>query len=263
MSRSEVTDLQVERLLLGELPEAEARRVQSALEASGDDRLARLEAENHEILADYPAQAMAKRIAARLDAVEPAQPPRWTWVWVPAVAVAAGLGLVLILVGSGRPDPAAAPIAQVERPDPGGTRIKGDPALSLLRRTAGGSEALAPAATAEAGDVLGVQYRSGGAAHGVILSLDGAGAVTLHHPTDPRGETALGEGVQVLPRAYRLDDAPNFERFVFVTSDAPLDVETVLAAARVVAAGSDPRRAPLTLPGDPRQTSVLVAKPER
>jgi hypothetical protein len=69
---------------------------------------------------------------------------------------------------------------------PDDTRIKGTvdgrPALAVYRRTPAGSERLADGDVARAGDLLRVGYASGGRAYGVILSIDGTGAVTLHLP---------------------------------------------------------------------------------
>ena len=95
-----------------------------------------------------------------------------------------------------------------------------------------------------------------------VVSLDGRGAVTLHHPATLNGSTALTPGDAVtLDHAYELDDAPGFERFLFVTSDAPLDVATVLEAAHVLARQpSEARTRPLPLPETLVQTSFTLEK---
>ena len=61
-------------------------------------------------------------------------------------------------------------------------RIKGSaidrPALAVYRRTPAGSERLADGDVARAGDLLRVGYQPAGRDYGVILSIDGRGAVT-------------------------------------------------------------------------------------
>ncbi|HEY0840889.1 MAG TPA: ActD-like protein, partial [Vulgatibacter sp.] len=96
---------------------------------------------------------------------------------------------------------------------------------------------------------------------GVIVSLDGAGAVTLHLPASGNASAALdAQGATPLPQAYELDDAPSFERFVLVASDSPFEVDTVLQAARTLVSGADAATSPLALPEGLEQTSVVVRK---
>jgi hypothetical protein len=72
--------------------------------------------------------------------------------------------------------------------------------------------------------------------YGVIFSIDGRAAVTLHYPYTPGQSTRLVSGKLVpLKEAYTLDDAPDFEIFFFVISDKPLDSGTVLKAAEQLA----------------------------
>ena len=66
-----------------------------------------------------------------------------------------------------------------------------------------------------------------------------------------------------LPQSYELDEAPGFERFVFVTATAPIDASLAVAAARAVAAGPDAATAPLALPAGWAQRSFLVKKVDR
>ncbi|MEM6996237.1 MAG: hypothetical protein AAF721_37365, partial [Myxococcota bacterium] len=117
-------------------------------------------------------------------------------------------------------------------------------------------------AVARAGDVLQISYVAAGNRHGVIVSLDDRGVVTLHHPSNPQGAPLLrGRGEQPLPFGYALDDAAGFERFVFVTSgDAALDVAAVVEAARATARAPGADSNPLRLPSHWHQTSVTLAK---
>jgi hypothetical protein len=72
--------------------------------------------------------------------------------------------------------------------------------------------------------------------YGVIFSIDGRSAVTLHFPYTPNQSTRLVTGKPVpLAEAYTLDDAPDCEIFFIVIDDEPLDTREVLRAAERLA----------------------------
>jgi hypothetical protein len=148
-----------------------------------------------------------------------------------------------------------------------GVRTKGlRPALSLFRKTADGSETLADGDVAREGDVIRIGYRALGRRYGVIISLDGRGGVTRHLPE--HGATAAvlePSAVVLLAHAYQLDDAPAWERFFFVTADAPFPVTAVEDAAHRLA--GEPRTAGpaagLPLPKALEQSAILLMKERR
>jgi hypothetical protein len=128
------------------------------------------------------------------------------------------------------------------------------PALALYRRTAAGSESLADGSVARAGDLVRVGYRSAGHAYGVIFSIDGRGHVTMHLPPAGGRAAPLGrETTVLLDTAYELDDAPLWERFYFVASDAPFGVAPVVDAVRRAAA----------LPKGLEQSTISLQKEDR
>jgi len=148
-------------------------------------------------------------------------------------------------------------------------RIKGPtltatlgPRLGVHRKAAQGIQRLHNGDTAQQDDVIQISYVSAGTRHGVILSLDGGGVVTLHYPNHPSASCGLiARGEQPLADAYKLDDAADFERFIFVTSPSEnLNAGAVLDAARAVARGPSPRYQPLGLPGDWQQHSLTLNK---
>jgi hypothetical protein len=72
------------------------------------------------------------------------------------------------------------------------------------------------------GDVLQLSYISGGAQYGAILSIDGKGTVSFHYPESGGASAKLQDGGEIpLDFAYQLDNAPNFERFFFITGSKP------------------------------------------
>lgn len=72
------------------------------------------------------------------------------------------------------------------------------------------------------GDMLQLSYVSGGAQYGAILSIDGKGTVSFHYPESGGTSAKLQDGGEIpLDFAYQLDNAPNFERFFFITGPKP------------------------------------------
>ena len=141
-------------------------------------------------------------------------------------AVALVVGLPHRCLSPFRPGPAA-PVTDTDR-------IKGlQPALAVYRRSARGTETLADGDVARPGDLLRLGYTAAGRAYGVIVSIDGRGAVTLHLPPNGARAASLGRDGQVLlDQAYELDDAPSWERFYFVTGDSAFEVAPIVDAAR-------------------------------
>jgi hypothetical protein len=267
MTREEATlrvpDLVLERYRLGELPRADVEALELRLRVDAElrARLEALESSDAEIRHRYPPEWLAERIHRRLgsatrDAVKerPVRAMRWP---VP-VALAAAATVLLVLAPRLVSPPQVEPGARLPVVGESGDRIKGlAPSLQLFRKTPDGSEPLADGALARAGDVIRVGYRAAGRGFGVILSVDGRGAVTLHLPLRGDGAAALDSGGTVLlDHAYELDDAPHFERFYFVTAATPFPVATVVGAAR--RAGVEASELPL--PKSLEQSKFLIQK---
>jgi hypothetical protein len=72
--------------------------------------------------------------------------------------------------------------------------------------------------------------------YGVIFSIDGRSAVTMHYPYGQGQSSLLEAGKRTfLNEAYTLDDAPDFEIFFMVVSRRPLDTSLILKTAGVLA----------------------------
>jgi len=231
-----ITDSQLERYRLGELPADEHAHVTRALaeDAAARERLESLRADDARTLAEHPPRMVAAAIRSRLDrareadARRPARSLARTLIpLLGAAAVAAGIFALL----PARPDATT------------GTRLKGlEPKLIVFRKAPTGAEALSPAAAARADEVVQIAYQAAGHRYGVVVSIDGRGRVTRHLPLAGERAAALETGAPVpLPEAYRLDDAPGFERFFLVTADTPFSVELVVRAAqRLYGGDADP-----------------------
>jgi hypothetical protein len=247
---AEIPDIVLERYRLEELPPDEAARLADRIR--GDDvlrrRLAALDRSDEEIRQS----GVLDRVVEHIPPAHPA-PRRRMVAYIVVPAAVAAMALV------------AAFVAQpTETPPAGGDRIKGlTPALAVYRRTAQGSETLADGAVARPGDLLRVGYRAAGKPYGLILSIDGRGAVTVHLPPHADRAAALKRDATVLlDEAYELDDAPELERFYFITGDTPFAVAPIVDAARTARADHHPPPA-LTLPRGLEQSTFSVQKETR
>jgi hypothetical protein len=114
------------------------------------------------------------------------------------------------------------------------------PRLEIWRQVDGNAEVLAPGAKVKPFDSLQIAYQSAGRTYGMIVSLDGRGRFTLHYPESFNAEPLLTQGSPVvLNFAYQLDDAPRFERFFFITSHDPFQVNAIWALLEKQLGGSN------------------------
>ncbi len=262
-SSEPVSDLLLERYALGELPLDLKRRVEARLDVDPalSARLDSLRASDETLLKQYPPEVVVPslRNLLRRERVEMNNRNAHTgrssayFLAKPVFAAALVLAAVSIplwqfgrsvlppLVDEGLVAVISVPEPSVIAPEPTkeGTRIKGlDPAIALFRRTDQGAEALKPGATVRPGDVLRVGYRSGGFPFGAIFSVDGNGSVTRHWPLAGDGGGRLEAGEQLLPGAFMLDAAPDYERFFLLVSEEPFNLNPELEA---LLAGNPPR----------------------
>jgi hypothetical protein len=266
-------DWLVERVALDEVPPESRDRLARAAPQELAAQVAALRAENAAELAANPAAVAvaaieARAAACRRAAARAARPARRWQLGLASLAGVAALGAVTVLarVPSGERQPARPSVPALAQVDPldEGTRVKGEARLLGFRDTGEGAERLQPGAVVRAGDRIQVRYYPGGASYGVIASIDGAGAVTLHQPSEgaPPEATALAPRPTTLPNAYALDDAPGFERFFFITADRPIDVPHILDVLRALAQRPGGDLATPELPEGLRQFSLLLRKPD-
>jgi len=225
-----VPDWLLERLVAGELPAHQAMLLREHLTKNGQtDRLAALAASNAEILETYPADQVVAEVRRRAQKLEPQSKRGWTRpVWALSLT-AVGAAAVLIVMHA-PPSPQGS-VAQIELEQ---VREKGLlPSLVLYRQTAGGVERLSPTSRLRHRDLVQVRYVAAGKRYGVVASVDSRGSVTLHLPEEPgQAMPLVSGGERALNHAYELDDAPGFERFVFVSADAPFGTDLVIRALK-------------------------------
>lgn len=115
-----------------------------------------------------------------------------------------------------------------------GIRLKGmEAGIQVFRKAGEKVEMLESGAQAADGDLLQLGFVAPEADYAVLFSVDGRGVVTLHSPVSVEQPTELEQQGRVLIEAsYRLDDAPDFERFYLVTSNSELEAAAVLEKVR-------------------------------
>lgn len=106
------------------------------------------------------------------------------------------------------------------------TRIKGlDARMEVWKKTSVGIVQLNDLDSVGEGDEIQLRYAVPEKCFGLLFSMDGNGALTLHMGDGVKAiELAPGK-MNSLPFAYKLDDAPYFEKFFFVTSPKEFAVE--------------------------------------
>ncbi|MFP4114550.1 MAG: hypothetical protein ACOCZB_03145 [Spirochaetota bacterium] len=238
MSDKRVPDILIEQYVLGELSEEEAREVERS--EGFAERVAAIERDNVAFLRNHPADVFAVRIRNQYeseraegsrDSVRTRGTTRARTLRIMAFAVPGAAALVafaFVLFGGMGFDPGT-----IVDPDTEIVRLKGaEPHIAIYRAIGNGrsdAEELRDGDSASSGDTLQLAYNAAGKPYGAIVSVDGRGAVTLHYPLTVSADPDLvAGGERQLPYAYQLDDAPDFERFFFITSEETFSVARVL-----------------------------------
>ncbi|AHC13679.1 hypothetical protein [Salinispira pacifica] len=149
--------------------------------------------------------------------------PGWSAALAAALPVVLVLGLVFRF---------ALPMDQAD-PAGDGIRTKGlEPRIFIYRDLGDGdAELLEDGDRSFQGDNLQISYLATGKNYGAIISVDSRDVITLHYPENSDILPRLQPYDEVyLPYGYRLDDAPQFERFFFVSSEEAFDVGDLLAS---------------------------------
>lgn len=207
-------------------------------------RVADLHRSDRDLLATFPPSRWVPRIIEGVRSRS--HPPRVGWSVLGTVIVAA---LALLIVAMPR---ASDPDVRTKGP--------GAPSLQVMRKLGASAEPLDDGARVVAGDVVQLSYRIPVRQHGVILSFDGAGQVTVHLPASGMTAPAIGPGEGRVDHAYQLDAAPAFERFVLLTSSEPFAVDDAVAAARATATARNGASKTLSLDPKITQQSVTLMK---
>jgi hypothetical protein len=268
MKTDPVRDWELERFLLGELPDERINEIEVRMKTDSKlkERIHVLKQSNEETLQQYKSSDMTPKIEWRIKKEKANQKKRTKpfltkrlFYSVPAISAA----LVILFFVFQNPN------RDINFSLPNGTRIKGTmnidrskPHLLVYRKNDKDVDLLQDGDEAKAGDLLQIAYGSANENYGVILSYDGNGTVTLHYPENGSDSALLGDQkIVMLSLAYELDEAPDYERFFFVTSKSEIDVQGVMDTAKLLAQDSARARIEkLQLSNSYSQYSVLLKK---
>ena len=238
-----IPDWKLERFLTGDLPDGEMREIRE-LEASDEvlaQRLKLLREDNKAILNKFPFESLAAKMADT-DATAANNVLRFSFVkfaaaavFVLAVALVAFMTQRDAVVTGVNADGKGSDIAQTQNlqnmqvamnETASDTRIKGlDARMEVWKKTTSGIVQLQDLDEVHEGDEIQLRYAVPEKCFGLLFSMDGNGALTLHMGDGVKAiELAPGK-MNSLPFAYKLDDAPYFEKFFFVTSPKEFAVE--------------------------------------
>jgi anti-sigma-K factor RskA len=270
-----ISDYTLERYVLGELPGKRARKIKKWLKTDAQlrEKIEEIEKSNREILTQYPPDFVVPKIMSRhnintrdeIKEITRPKPVFFRRILYAAPAFAAALVIILILFPLRKRDvnlPAEHTgqdeilVKGMEEMDMSKTQ------LLVHRKRNDRIELLKNGARGKAGDLLQLAYIAAKQSHGVILSIDGNGNVTLHFPDKENNPTSLEQDKKILlPNAIELDNAPGFERFFFITSSVEINIGEILNKAGILA--NNPGRAKkenMDLPENVNQYSFIIIK---
>ena len=182
--------------------------------------LADLNKSNMEILNTYSVQSMRAAVEKKLGK-ENKNILKFPAYKIVAYAAAAVL-LAAIVIPAGLKNSSItagkAPVERVKGTAPAASDE--NPKLNLYRKNGLEVQSLKDGDFAHSGDVIQITYNAGRGEYGVIFSVDGNGNITRHFPENSWTSEQLIHKNEEIPLdfSYELDNAPDFECFILVTS---------------------------------------------
>ena len=250
MANNKIPGWLLERYLLGELPKSKLKKIRIQLKDNPNlrEEIERLEKSDKNTLDKYSPASIVPEIMSRYikeknskENIIRATPIFFKRVLYFSPVFVSALVIFFIGLQIYKSNLSSSKNIKFE----GGTRVKGPQNqhanmqtthLIIHRKNNSNIELLENGVKAKAGDLLQLAYVVAKESYGVIFSIDGNGNVTLHFPDKKKESTALKQRKKVfLASAYELDDAQEFERFFFITSNSEIDVEQIIKSAETLA----------------------------
>ena len=243
-----IPDWKLERYLTGDLPESDMREIRE-MEAADEifaNRVKMLREDSKAILRKLPYD----RLAERLDSL----PGRGTYghgkpVNFGIVKFAAAAVLVLAVVtvalfsqrsisqdggtvlannvkmANSVNGAQVMEVAMADVTGDDGLRIKGLSArMEVWKKTGDSAVQMENLGEAREGDEIQLRYAVAEKCFGLLFSMDGNGTITMHMGHENRAVELEPGKMTTLPFAYKLDNAPKFEKFFFLTSKSEFEL---------------------------------------
>lgn len=230
-SVNKISDFKLERYLLGELSEKEMRELQER-ELSDEifaARVAEMRLQGKRFVAENPFVALeAKMAAAEQSANDEHNVVSIMWLKVAAaLVIALGVFSMVLLnrdVETFDSKDAAMQVAMADVDD--GTRIKGmQVSLEVWKKTGDSAVQMVNLGDAHEGDEIQLRYRVPQKCFGMLFSMDGNGTITMHMGEGNKAIELEPGKMTTLPFAYKLDNAPKFEKFFLLTSQNSFEID--------------------------------------
>ena len=226
-----IPDWKLERYLTGDLPEGEMSEIRE-LEKTDEvfaRRVKMLREDNAAILRKMPFERLAEKMDARDCGAERKNNVIHFGFVKFAAAAALVLAVVSVALFSQRevvPDAGAQVMDVAMAVQDDGTRIKGmDARMEIWKKTGDSAVQMLNLDEAREGDEIQLRYSVPEKCFGLLFSMDGNGTVTMHM-ADGSQAIALEPGkMTTLPFAYKLDNAPKFEKFFLLTSQKDFAID--------------------------------------
>ena len=249
-----IPDWKLERYLTGDLPESEMREIRE-MEATDEifaGRVKMMREDNAAILKKLPFERLSEKmdsmsgratvgsgrgtLASGGSFISGKGMPAGFKLVKFAAAAALVLAVVSVALFSQReigPDAGTQvaggaqvmDVAMVDAQDDG-TRIKGlDARMEIWKKTGDSAVQMQNLDEAREGDEIQLRYSVPEKCFGLLFSMDGNGTITMHM-ADGSSAVALEPGkMTTLPFAYKLDNAPKFEKFFLLTSQKDFTID--------------------------------------
>ena len=237
-SVNKISDFKLERYLLGELPEREMRELQER-ELSDEifaARVREMREQGKRFVAENPFAALEAKMAdggmegrgaeGSRDDVGAARNTLWLKVAAALVIALGVLSMVLLNrnVETFESKDASMEVAMADVDD--GTRIKGMQAsLEVWKKTGDSAVQMVNLGDASEGDEIQLRYRVPQKCFGMLFSMDGNGTITMHMGEGNKAIELEPGKMTTLPFAYKLDNAPKFEKFFLLTSQNSFEID--------------------------------------
>ena len=238
-----IPDWKLERYLTGDLPECEMREIRE-LEKKDEvfaQRVKLMREDNVAILRKMPFERLSEKLDAmpeRSNSAGNTVPVNFRLVKF-AAAAAFVLAVVSVALFSQREiasqdiggqlasdGSAESAMAVAMADEDNGTRIKGlDARMEVWKKTGDSAVQMQNLDAASEGDEIQLRYSVPEKCYGLLFSMDGNGTITMHMGDNNRAIVLEPGKMTTLPFAYKLDNAPKFEKFFLLTSKAGFAVD--------------------------------------
>lgn len=227
-----IPDWKLEKYLTGDLPAEEMHEIRE-MEATDEifaGRVKMLREDNAAILKKLPFEKLSEKIAT-MPGRSNAGAGNTVRVNFKLVKLAAAAALVLavmtVAVFSQRSlseqNTQLMEVAMVDQNDD--VRIKGLSArMEVWKKTGDSAVQMENLGEAREGDEIQLRYAVAEKCFGLLFSMDGNGTITMHMGRENRAVELEPGKMTTLPFAYKLDNAPKFEKFFFLTSKSEFEL---------------------------------------